>query len=359
VTQALRIFVASPGDVTAERDLVTVIAEEVQRTVGKLVSVQLATIRWETHAWPDIGEDAQDVINREITEFDVFVGIMWHRLGTRTKRAPSGTAEEFNRAYDYFRRYGRPKIMFYFRTEPFFTTDPKDARQFTKVLEFRRKLQKIGVLFWEYGEPLEFERRFREHLTNQVIELTGSRTVPPRAATPAESPKIFLSYKRQDLVRVESIYEALKAAGFQPWIDVRDILPGREWVREIDTAIRSADFFLTFVSRNSVDKHVRSETGFTVGSEINIAWEQAEEVARAAPDMTPSPWSYVIPVRLDPVIPPDELAQLQWIDVFVQEDVERLVQTVRGIWRDTAVRRPVVSLSGVREDLGQRLTDTG
>lgn len=350
MARTLRIFVASPGDVGAERDLVTVIAQEIQRTVGKLVSVELATIRWETHAWPDVGEDAQDVINREITDFDVFVGIMWHRLGTRTKRAPSGTAEEFDRAYDYFRRYGRPKIMFYFRTQPFFTTDVNEARQFAKVLEFRRKLQKAGVLFWDYGEPLEFERRFREHLTNQVIELAGPHAAPPYAATPFESPKIFLSYKRQDLVRVEPIYEALKAAGCRPWIDVRDILPGREWVREIGIAIRSADFFITFVSRNSVDKRVRSETGFTVGSEIDIARKQAEEAAQAAPDMAPSPWSYVIPVRLDPVTPPYELAQLQWIDVFAQEDAERLVQTILKTWRDATVRRPVASLRGVHED---------
>ena len=132
MTQTLRIFVASPGDVIAERDAVTMIAEELRRTVGKLVSVELATLRWETHAWPDVGEDAQDVINREITDFDLFVGVMWHRLGTRTKRASSGTAEEFDRAYDYFRRYGRPKIMFYFRTEPFFVTDPNEARQFVE-----------------------------------------------------------------------------------------------------------------------------------------------------------------------------------------------------------------------------------
>ena len=132
---------------------------------------------------------------------------------------------------------------------------------------------------------------------------------------------------------------------------MRNILPGRAWVREVEAAIRSADFFVTFVSRNSTDKRVSSETGFTVDTEIDIARKQVEEVARAAPDVTPSLGSYVIPVRLDPVTPPDELAQLQWIDVFAQEDVERLVQTVQAMWRDTAMRRPVASLPGVREDL--------
>ena len=126
----LRVFIASPGDVEEERDLVSLIVEELRRNVARLVSVELETIRWETHAWPDVGDDAQDVINRELGNYDVFVGIMWKRFGTRTKRAPSGTAEEFERAYAYFTAYGRPKIMFYFRAKPFFPADLSQLRQF-------------------------------------------------------------------------------------------------------------------------------------------------------------------------------------------------------------------------------------
>jgi hypothetical protein len=156
--------------------------------------------------------------------------------------------------------------MFYFRTKPFFTRDLGDVEQFANVIGFRTRLQENGVLFWEYSEPIEFERRFREHLTNQLIELAE----PVESSRDREPPRVFLSYKRQDLRRVEPIYEALKADGLNPWIDVRDILAGRRWTSEIETAIRSADFFLTFVSQNSVDPDVPSETGFSVHSEISM-----------------------------------------------------------------------------------------
>jgi hypothetical protein len=82
----LRIFVASPGDVDKERDIVSVVVQELRSCIGNILDIELEVIRWGTHAWPDIGEDAQDVINREIGEYDILVGIMWRRFGTPTER---------------------------------------------------------------------------------------------------------------------------------------------------------------------------------------------------------------------------------------------------------------------------------
>ena len=96
-TTLIRVFTASPGDVHDERQRAAMVIDEVGRAVGPPHNIQLEPVRWETHAWPDIGEDAQDVINRQISPFDVLVGIMWRRFGTRTKRAESGTEEEFKR----------------------------------------------------------------------------------------------------------------------------------------------------------------------------------------------------------------------------------------------------------------------
>jgi hypothetical protein len=139
----LRIFVASPGDVAEERDVVSLVVGEIRRVFEQFLPVYVEIIRWETHTWPDVGEDAQDVINREIGEYDIFVGIMWQRFGTPTKRARSGTDEEFQRAYDYFKKYGRPKVMFYFRRTPFYTTNLKELSQFKKVIQFRKELEKF------------------------------------------------------------------------------------------------------------------------------------------------------------------------------------------------------------------------
>lgn len=169
----LKIFIASPGDVKEDRQIVIYVGEELRRTLGDIFNAEIEVVCWETHAWPDFGKDAQDVINQEIEigEHDIFIGIMWRRFGTPTNRAESGTDEEFEKAYEYFRKYGRPKIMFYFKTTPFYTTDLDEINQFIKVVNFRKKIEDFGALYWEYDEKLEFERRVREHLTKQISQL--------------------------------------------------------------------------------------------------------------------------------------------------------------------------------------------
>ena len=105
----VRVFIASPGDVSEERDVVSLVVNELRRILSDIRQVELEPVRWETHAWPDVGADPQDVINRQISRYDVFVGIMWRRFGTPTKRAESGTSEEFDRAYRYFKEYKKAK----------------------------------------------------------------------------------------------------------------------------------------------------------------------------------------------------------------------------------------------------------
>lgn len=310
----LKIFVASPGDVSEERDIVSVVVQELRRTIGDIRDVDLESIRWETHSWPDVGEDTQDVINNQIDEYDVFVGIMWKRFGTPTKRAGSGTGEEFERAYEYFRKYKRPKIMFYFRKTPFYPKDEKELSQIRKVLKFRKKLEKLGVLFWEYQQPIDFERDVREHLIRQILELTEK----PKEQKIEEGPIVFMSSAREDRTRVEPIYKALRSAGFRPWLDVNDLLPGQDWKRSIHQTIEKADFFLVFISNDSVSK-----AGF-VQQEISLV---LNEISMRPEDQ------FIIPVRLDAIEPPRNLMQYQWVDLFSPQGIDKLVFALRAAWK--------------------------
>ena len=179
--QPIRVFIASPKEMNKERNITSLVIGEINRTLGITLGVDIEMIRWETHAWPDIGDDAQDVINKQIGEFDVFIGFMWRIYGSPTKRAKSGTGEEFQRAYDLFRKYGRPKIMFYFRTTPFYLDNDDEIVQFRKVAQFRHKLEKSGVLYWTYNSPLQFERFVREHLTRQIFNMPDIVLSPQKA----------------------------------------------------------------------------------------------------------------------------------------------------------------------------------
>lgn len=332
---ALRIFIASPGDVIDERDRIsTVVVPELRRIFGDEQifgdsRIDLEAVRWETHSWPDVGTDAQAVINRQISDFDVLVGMMWKRFGTPTPRADSGTGEEFLRAYRYHQEYGRPKIMFYFRTAPFYTASTADWEQFSKVLAFRDDLTKRGVLFTEYDTPLDFERLVREHLVRQIFRLFQPVPNPDAAARltsqdlqPNETPRrrslrVFLVYAREDFDNVRQIYQHLRSAGFDPWLDMEDLIPGDAWQPRIRREIEQAGAILVFLSR-----HMTNRKGY-VHKEVQIALDHISELPMGSP--------ILIPVRLEPVEAPERLARFQWLDYFAPDGLERLVSTLDQI----------------------------
>ena len=127
----------------------------------------LELVGWETHSWPGIGSDAQDVINSEIPEPDVVVGVFWKRLGTPTTRALSGTVEEIERALE-LRANGRHVELLVYFNQAAYTPQPEELQQISKVMEFRRKLEERGFLVGAYNGVTDFEKKVRTHLT-QVI----------------------------------------------------------------------------------------------------------------------------------------------------------------------------------------------
>ena len=98
----LTVFVSSPGDTAAERDIVIrVLERNSQGETARKLRIDFQALRWED--WPPgAGEpgDAQQHINRILKQagleyYDIYLGMMKGRVGTPTPRAASGTIEEF------------------------------------------------------------------------------------------------------------------------------------------------------------------------------------------------------------------------------------------------------------------------
>ena len=162
----LKLFVASPGDVQAER----VRLEKVVREVNLSLSyarhpVQFELVRWETHVYPSLGSDPQAVINEQIgTDYDIFIGILWARFGTPTPRFPSGTLEEFEAAYQRWKADRNSiTVMLYFKEEPL-APSQLDPNQLAQIQKFRTKFSGSG-LYWTFKTVDDFETDVRLHLT--------------------------------------------------------------------------------------------------------------------------------------------------------------------------------------------------
>ncbi|MEO1364595.1 MAG: DUF4062 domain-containing protein, partial [Pseudomonadota bacterium] len=104
----IRVFVSSPGDLTAERDLVVSICEELTLDLGSLHGFVIEPIRWETHTHSSVGRRSQAVISSQLPQYDIYLGIMGFYFGTETGLYGSGTEEEFEDAVLGFEKNGSP-----------------------------------------------------------------------------------------------------------------------------------------------------------------------------------------------------------------------------------------------------------
>lgn len=147
--RTIKVFVASPSDVVEERNALAKLIADINDVLAYLApekSLTLELVRYETHSYPDIGAP-QDVINREIpVDYDIFIGVMWKRMGTPTATDPSGTVEEFHRACARRKQGSLPRIMFYFCDEhiPIPEAD-QDLDQLRQVIKFRKELDSQGL----------------------------------------------------------------------------------------------------------------------------------------------------------------------------------------------------------------------
>lgn len=166
----VRIFLASPGDVSKERIKVEQVVAELNRSIAPQLGIMIELVRWEDFV-PGMGRPEQVILDQvDIEQCDVFIGLLWNRFGTPTGHADSGTEEEFEVAYSCWEKNNQPRIMFYFCQKPSNLQTIDDIHQKGKVIIFRSKLLKLGICH-EYSELYDFESLLRQNLTKHLFSL--------------------------------------------------------------------------------------------------------------------------------------------------------------------------------------------
>lgn len=220
----VRVFVASPGDVLAERDALAGVIAELNYTTGQKLGFVVELVRWETHCRPGVGRP-QGVINDLIGPYDVFLGVMWNRFGTPTGEADSGTEEEFNLAYAEWERSGRPHILFYFCQAPYTLRTQDELDQRGKILKFRGDLREKNLV-WEYGSKETFADTVRPHLSGLLLDIFSRRLVPDAARDVEER-----------LRRVQADLNKLGLAAVSGTIEFPETEEGRERLEQFRRAL--------------------------------------------------------------------------------------------------------------------------
>jgi len=165
----LNVLVSSPSDLKDERNLFKDIIHDINNELCGFTQIKLNLLIWENYCYSDTSSDPQDVINKQIgSNYDIFVGILWATFGTPTKKAGSGTEEEFNIAYKRFiENPDSVKILFYFKNTPI-PVSKINPYEINKIQDFKKLISQKGTLYWEYSDITEFEKLLRLHLIKQV-----------------------------------------------------------------------------------------------------------------------------------------------------------------------------------------------
>ncbi len=189
-----KIFLASPGDTEAERLAAEEVVDEINKSIGSRDNFRLELLKWENDTYPSVGEDGQAVINKQIgSDYQIFVGIMWKKFGSPTKRAGSGTEEEFQLAYDRYTDKKDIQIMFYFNTSPI----PQDAdlMQAQKVKDFKKKIEDLGAYHKPFDSSKDFEKKLRMDLTRYVKDKLKEEIATIAASSSKEQRQIIPEIK--------------------------------------------------------------------------------------------------------------------------------------------------------------------
>jgi len=124
--------------------------------------------------------------------------------------------------------------------------------------------------------------------------------------------RVFLCYAKTDIVIVSKLYNRLMKKGFFPWMDRKSLRVGSEWAHEIEKAIKEADFFIFFNSRNSVGREG------PMRREVKVALRVQDE--KISP--------FFIPARLEDWPLDASLEHLQYVDLFKPDGFSRLIETL-------------------------------
>ncbi|CCQ55502.1 AAA-like domain-containing protein [Crocosphaera watsonii] len=136
-------------------------------------------------------------------------------------------------------------------------------------------------------------------------------------------PQIFIAHASEDKPLVRELYGKLLEAGYNPWLDEEDLLPGQNWREEIPKALKNSDLFIACLSSTSISKRGYIQREFKMAMEV---WAEL-----------PPGEIYIIHLKLDDCKIPElkqseyglNLKNLQWLDYWKPNSFDKLVKAIQ------------------------------
>ncbi|HUK74123.1 MAG TPA: DUF4062 domain-containing protein [Candidatus Bathyarchaeia archaeon] len=160
----ISVFIASPGDLAAERKIFKDTIDKLNAGFGDGAGVKFEALGWEDEL-AHTGTRPQDLFNQQIQGCDVFILALHRRWGQEAKdsKYSSYTEEEFNLAFSLWQKNKKPKILVFYKNVD--NDSVGDAGpQLQKVLEFKKKIEETRLIWPRTFNEGGFGALLDEHL---------------------------------------------------------------------------------------------------------------------------------------------------------------------------------------------------
>ncbi|NIM11989.1 MAG: methyltransferase domain-containing protein [Candidatus Aminicenantes bacterium] len=161
--EILKLFICGVSDVKNDMKK---ICEEIVTQINSNISESFGFF-YEAKYWvyESSGIDRQEDIFEEIKKSNLVIFLLYRRLGPLTE-------EEFNEAFDHYKKYKSPEIKVWFKFVPsILEEDP--GKEYEKVLNFKKRLNEIsrfGLLYKICKNESEYAKAFADNDDFQSLE---------------------------------------------------------------------------------------------------------------------------------------------------------------------------------------------
>jgi hypothetical protein len=165
----IKVFLASPGDLTEERYAAKAAVDEYNDTWAEDLGYHVELVGWEDTI-PGYGRP-QARINQDLERCEYFIGVMWKRWGMPpdvSGKYTSGFEEEYEISVAKHRETGSPAISLFFKEiDPGLQRDP--GPDLKNVLDFKERIiAEKEILFQTFNKTDEFQQRIRRCIADYV-----------------------------------------------------------------------------------------------------------------------------------------------------------------------------------------------
>jgi len=175
----IKVFVSCPGDVSHEKELI----KEACDSLNQMYIQSGNAIRFSVLDWKNIlsswGNRPQQVINDQFEGYNIYLGILWMRFGSKTGKVDdrtgedfgSGTIEEFREAELKLDEGANIEIYLFFK-EAIGANSVHASEQHTRVLKFKEEVSSKGWTHtFKNGQDATFTNKVRSILELYVRKL--------------------------------------------------------------------------------------------------------------------------------------------------------------------------------------------